>query len=353
MLRAGTDADRAAATWLAAQCNGMPEPVPFRRLVPGAAWLQIGGQRLAGLPLFDAPPGEVEGGLGHAGGGAAIGWLEVEPAAASLKGQAVEALRRSGGHAGLVLVTASRHGSLAPLNAPNFLAPFGPPVLQLPGGMAGLLRAAEGGGARLHVAAAHEPATTFNVVVALPGPPTPPLVVITPRTSWWTSVAERGGGIVAWLAALDAVRVAPRAGPALFVATGGHELGHLGLSSLFAARPQLSEAALWLHLGANLGAAGLGTTIIRSNVAGLGGHAASLLREAGQPESSIAIGHGAGGEAHDVMQRGGRFVSLIGTNPLFHAPEDRWPEAVDPPAVARIAAAAARLAVAAVSNHRA
>ncbi len=26
---------------------------------------------------------------------------------------------------------------------------------------------------------------------------------------------------------------------------------------------------------------------------------------------------------------GGRFVSLLGSNPWFHHPDDRWPESVD------------------------
>jgi hypothetical protein len=34
---------------------------------------------------------------------------------------------------------------------------------------------------------------------------------------------------------------------------------------------------------------------------------------------------------------------LVGTNRLFHLPEDRWPHAVDVPAIARIAAASARM----------
>jgi hypothetical protein len=339
ILRAGTDADRRAALWLAAQANGEVVPVPFSRFVPGEAWIEVVGRRLDGLPLFDAPPGEVSGPLGPAGGEAAIGWQQVAPAGASLKGQAVEALRRGAAHKALVLVPHARHGSLAPLNAPNFQSPFGPPVLQLPAVAAAVLRAAEGQQAWVRTEATREPAETFNVVVDLPGPPAPPLVVITPRTSWWHSVSERGGGIVAWLAALEAVRKAPRRRPALFVATGAHELGHLGLSALFERRPDLADAGLWIHLGANLGAAGEPRTTIRGNVPDVAARAIALLGAAAER------GEGAGGEAHDVMRRGGKFVSFIGANPLFHAPEDRWPLSVDLPAAARIAAAAAALAV--------
>jgi hypothetical protein len=36
-------------------------------------------------------------------------------------------------------------------------------------------------------------------------------------------------------------------------------------------------------------------------------------------------------------------VTLVGSNPLFHLPQDRWPHAVDAAAIARIATAAAGL----------
>jgi hypothetical protein len=42
---------------------------------------------------------------------------------------------------------------------------------------------------------------------------------------------------------------------------------------------------------------------------------------------------------------GGRYLTLVGSNPLFHLPEDRWPHAVDTDAVTGIAAAAAALVV--------
>jgi hypothetical protein len=35
----------------------------------------------------------------------------------------------------------------------------------------------------------------------------------------------------------------------------------------------------------------------------------------------------------------------VGTNPLFHLPQNRWPHAVDIEAVTRVAAAAASLVV--------
>ena len=49
------------------------------------------------------------------------------------------------------------------------------------------------------------------------------------------------------------------------------------------------------------------------------------------------------GETRDIHRAGGRYLTLVGSNPLFHLPEDRWPHAVDTDAVTGIAAAAAAL----------
>jgi hypothetical protein len=45
-----------------------------------------------------------------------------------------------------------------------------------------------------------------------------------------------------------------------------------------------------------------------------------------------------------VHRGGGRYVSIIGRNALFHNPADRGPEAVDLEAIARFAAAFSAIA---------
>ena len=68
------------------------------------------------------------------------------------------------------------------------------------------------------------------------------------------------------------------------------------------------------------------------------------LTEAGQPpdvmapETLVPVG-----ETRDIHLMGGRYVTLFGTNPLFHLPQDRWPHAVDVPAIERFAAGAAAM----------
>src|SRR6185503_11699166 len=75
----------------------------------------------------------VEGALGPCGEDCAIGYLDLPPNAASIKGMSLEKLRRETRHAALVIATRVAGESLAPINAQYFHAPFGPPVLQVAG----------------------------------------------------------------------------------------------------------------------------------------------------------------------------------------------------------------------------
>jgi hypothetical protein len=58
------------------------------------------------------------------------------------------------------------------------------------------------------------------------------------------------------------------------------------------------------------------------------------------------VTHVPSGETRDIHRAGGRYVTLVGSNRLFHLPQDRWPHAVDVAAIARIAAGAASLVTA-------
>ena len=57
-----------------------------------------------------------------------------------------------------------------------------------------------------------------------------------------------------------------------------------------------------------------------------------------------------GGEAEVVHRCGGRYVSVIGSNALFHNPEDRGPKAVDLSVIARFTKAFAAIAETLVAN---
>ena len=51
------------------------------------------------------------------------------------------------------------------------------------------------------------------------------------------------------------------------------------------------------------------------------------------------------GETRDIHRVGGRYLTLVGSNPLFDLPEDRWRHAIETDAVTGIATAAAALVV--------
>jgi hypothetical protein len=165
------------------------------------------------------------------GGPATIGFMEMDPAAASQKDMPFARARREVGHAALVIALRTLGDGLAPLNAPHIADPFGPPVLQVAGQDAALLQrlAREGVPVRVTVTGTRATGQSANVLASLPGGSLSPLVVMTPRTSWWASTAERGGGVLTWLEVLAALGAAPRRRPVHLAATCGHELGHVGL----------------------------------------------------------------------------------------------------------------------------
>ncbi len=355
--RAGSENDRDSAAWLrdlaaAAGAEAALMPIGFARFLPGPSEIAIAGRGIPGLPLFDGGTtdgGGVVGTLGPIGSAAPLGFVEMEPRAASLPGNAFARARRDSGHKAIIVALRTLPDSLAPLNAHDTTKPFGPPVLQVAGREADFLAqcAADGRPARVAVTGFRGAARSANVRAALTGDD-PPLVLLTPRTSWYTSTAERGGGILAWLEALRALAGAKRKRGVVALATCGHELGHIGAHRAFAAEPELAEdSALVIHLGANLGCARAEKLVVRSNVSGLAERMTAKLVAAGHPAAPIetVTGGKANGEAHEIEERGGRYLSLIGDNPWFHAPEDRWPISVDVPRATAIVRAVAAMAV--------
>jgi hypothetical protein len=348
--RTATAGDDAGAAWLAAEASALGaavslEPFALDRLDPAQCFLEIGGERIAAVPVFDAPATDKAGIAGSLGSDIAV--AELSPR--SVYSGDYERLRRGGLHRGVVIVCAGEQPGLGLLNAENFRAPYGAPAIHVASEARGAVLAAGAAGApaRLVTCSRRTRATARNVVAALAGGGGgPPLVVMTPRSSWWQSTAERGGGIVCWLECLRALlAAAPAACPVVFAATSGHELGHLGLDDFVTRRPGCEECASWVHWGANIGAAG-GDLSVMSTSEDLRALAAAELATAGQAPALAPPTTVPSGETRDIHKKGGRYLTLVGSNPLFHLPQDRWPHAVDLAAVAAIAEAAARIVLA-------
>jgi hypothetical protein len=358
--RTGTTGDEAGAIWLAHEAAGLgaevsTEVFELGRLDPVACYLELDGERIPAVPAFDAPAtgaGGVTGTLSL--GGHDEGILVAKLTPRSVYTGEYERLRRDAAHRALVMVCTGEPPGMGLLNAEGFRNPYGAPAIHVPSEasetvLAGAARAAS---ARVVAENRYVPAAARNVVVAIGGVrrASPPVVVMTPRSSWWQSTAERGGGLVCWLESLRALIAAPPGCDVVFTANSGHELGHLGLDDFMARRPgwerPISEGgATWIHFGANIGAAG-GELSVQSASDDLRQLAETELARAGRAPDVVAPKTlVSSGETRDIHRAGGRYVTLVGSNPWFHLPQDRWPHAVDADAVTRIAAAAAALVV--------
>jgi hypothetical protein len=335
--RTGTAEDHASAAWLVREVEALGatatlETFTLARVDPVACRIEGADFRIEAVPVFDSPPTPHDGVTGD------IRVVPLSPWAVYTRDY--RTLRRTSGHDGLVIVCTGAQPGLGLLNAEHFNEPYGAPAVHVadapPGPVTRLIN-------HYRVTRAEAP----NVVVTLPGRDRsrPPVVVMTPRSSWWHSTSERGGGLVCWLETLRALIAAPPLCDVVMTANSGHELGHLGLDAFLARRPgwDAAGAAVWVHYGANIGATG-GALSIQSADEPLRRAMHQALVRAGAPPVTLApVTQVPNGETRDIHRGGGRYVTLVGSNPLFHLPSDRWPDAVDVPAIERIAAGAAAM----------
>jgi hypothetical protein len=347
--RTGTEVDRVSGDWLMAQVReaGLEparEVFELSRVDPVAASVSAAGRRVEGLPLFDgaftAAEG-VRGRLGPLGSSAEIGLAEAPPntSGAGALGQA----RRENRHSAIVLVTRGGRPGLCPNNAESFLHPFGPPVVQVSSEEKPWLDdlARSGSDAVVVAQAKRSPAEAFNVAASIAGADKslPPLVIMTPRSGWWTCASERGGGIACWLELIRALRGTKPARDVLFVASSGHEIGQRGIEIYAERRPALiMHSRAWIHFGANIGAAQDPGNTIQASDDEMEAVMAKAMQAAGLSiDRRVPRGTVPGGEAGVVHRGGGRYMSIIGRNALFHNPADRGAEAVDVNVIARFA----------------
>lgn len=355
--RTGTAGDRQSADWLSAQAKALgarlqSESFTFDRIDPLDCYAELGGKRIAGLPLFDATFTDATGNIGRLGmfgSDAEIGLIELPPSAEYTPNY--EQMRRASRHHSLIVLTKGARPGLCPINGAWFKTPFGAPTLQVSSEHSEWLKQQAQAGTTVKVVAQVKRTRTqaFNVVATINGRNSKlaPLVVMTPRSGWWHSTSERGGGLVCWLETMRALVAAKPARPAIFVASSGHELGHLGLETFIEHRPQLvKQAHIWIHYGANIGAIGATNRIQAAD------DELESLAVAALTQANIAINDKAQrgvvpfGEAGNIHRGGGRYLSLLCPgSPLFHHPEDRWPNAVDAAVVARYAETFARVVV--------
>jgi hypothetical protein len=357
--RTATIVDNASADWLRQLANvaggdAHLNAFALRQVDIRAAYLEVEGQRIEGVPLFDGGfTGDtgIVGTLGSAESSADIALVTIDSAGVGTEGRALDSVRRSGTHRAIVAVTTTETPGLTLSNAVSFANPYGIPVLQVSSEHQARLKELAAAGARVsYVAAAvRNPGEAMNVVVTVAGrrPDLPPLVVMTPRSGWWQCASERGGGLACWMESIRAVSAAKPARPAIFIASSGHELGHYGLDAFLKEHQTLiKDAAAWIHLGANIGAAG-GQMRLQASDDEIEARMVRALEEASATvRQRVPRGTVPAGEARNIHVGGGRYVSLLGSGKFFHTQQDRWPAAVDVDAITRYAQAVSGLAVA-------
>jgi hypothetical protein len=348
--RTGTEVDAQSAAWLAntlVEMGAQPtlEEFAFERVEPLAANLQVDGQLIEGLPLFDAPAlhgGSLEGPLGAQGSASPVGvMISTSPA----PDPEYDAIRKNSAHQALVVITVGPAPGLQARNAGHYKQPFGVPVLQVGShNLDLLLSAAESKtNARLAIEIRRVAAKSANVVVRIPGAngALAPIVVTTPRTGWWNCSGERGGGIACWFEVLRSALAEPYAREGMFIAFAGHELDFLGIQMFLERHPNMPAAAhAWVHFGANVGAArGAAIRLSASRAEDLEAGRAALERHDVGPVGGPPAGTVIGGESHVAAGLGGRCVALLGGNELFHLESDRWPDNNDVQQIVKQAAA--------------
>jgi hypothetical protein len=349
--RTGTAVDQISGNWLANEVREiglapMREEFSLSRVDPVSASLVVNGRKVEGLPFFDGgftTSVGIRGRLGNLSSEASIGLTEIPPNAAETG--ALGDARRQNRHQAIVVITRGARSGFCPSNARTFLRPFGPPVLQVTSEEAPFLAdcARQGSEAVLTAHVERTQAQALNVVAAVSGTnkSMAPLAVMTPRSGWWWCASERGGGLACWLEIMRAIRDAKPVRDVLFVASSGHEIGQRGIDIFIERRPGIvSGAKAWIHLGANIGAAqGPGNRLQASDDEMESMMAEVMVKVGLRIDQRVPRGTVPGGEAESVHRGGGRYISIIGNNDLFHNTSDRGPEAVDLKVIERFASA--------------
>ena len=246
-------------------------------------------------------------------------------------------LARQDGADGIILVMGDPDGEIVLRNAERPLDPIELPVLQVAPNHAGPILDAIGSEATMIVDGGRLDAPAHNVIGSIPGadPHAAPVVLMTPKSGWYTCAAERGGGIAVWLEV--AGRIAAHSGRRTLnlVASSGHELHHLGLDHYIR---ELGDAAhdvhAWMHLGASIGSRN-GQSSYAASDDELFNLATDALNAQGIERQPFPVGSAGFGEARNIGEINGRFVSILGGHPYFHSPQDTYDRCIDPNSLAQ------------------
>jgi hypothetical protein len=341
--RTGTAGDHSTDDWLchALQTAGLTATIDtfdFERLDVHECHVDIASQRIPGVPMFDAGstgPEPIEGQLGKE-----ILCSTFAPFDAHPTTLATQSVRKESNCRALIAISAGQLpdnqfsvvDGLALVNAESYRKPWGPPVVQVSSEYGDVLRrgASQQEPASVLVDTTRAQATANNIGALIAGRDATarPIVIMTPKSAWWTCTAERMGGICAWLALARHFASNPPRHDILFTANTGHELSHLGLDHFLHSRADLS-AEFWLHLGANFASRNSEVRLQASSEPFMRLLSEHLNRQDVGSMHQTPVGTRPAGEARNIYDLGGQYLSILGSNRWFHHPDDRWPNTID------------------------
>lgn len=290
--RSGTPGDKAVSDWIASRFRSFGleasvEEWTFPRFVPRTASLTVGEFAPKTFPLYYSGrtgPGGVTAPLVDVGLGTPADFQRTPvagrtvlvdvPLALGFFAPTLAGALNSAANGGAVGVVASVRGPLNEIVAQNADSRTG--LCSLPTVVVGkedgaALRAHAGEAATLVLDAGYEDGSALddagepiigrsqNTIGVLPGSGDDVIVVGTPVNGWFSTAAERGGGVggLLTLARFFAEAAASRPLPQtlVFIATGGHEVGFLGLERFIKAHPDLvPRMTTYVHMGASIAA---------------------------------------------------------------------------------------------------
>ncbi|MEQ9491269.1 MAG: hypothetical protein RIM72_19985 [Alphaproteobacteria bacterium] len=327
--RTGTDADATTADWLADRLSalgGTVERQPFSfNYFDHDVTLTANGHPVGSLPLYYSCLGRLDTDrvftarlpLDHEDGAK-------DPIPALCKLALAEKAEA------LVLVTVGDTGGLVAINRPSTIVGTLPVVL-----VAGRdLDRLRHGGLRLSYTAALERRTACNVIARFGDPDAARRIVLTtPFSGWFSCAGERGAGIAVLLGLIESLR---ETHAFTVIAATGHELMYRGgeiAAATYGAPPDFV-----LHLGSCVATTeGQLDAVLHAPDANAGPVAEALapmqvrLHRPDAPDAAESWV----GESRCWAGRPSRMLSIAGTSPDFHTPEDTPDRATGPDMLAR------------------
>lgn len=248
------------------------------------------------------------------------------------------------GAVGVVAAVQAPRNLIAAANAESEAGLCGLPVLFVGAEDGRALRARSGQNFSFTLDADYGEGESANVVVTIPGQSRDTLIVGTPVNGWFSTASERGSGVgsLLTLARHYAARFAskPPAKTLVFLFTGGHEVGFLGLQRYIDAHPDvLADTYAYVHLGASVAGAyyfekpdgsiasapiadPARTLYVSENPPLQQLVSARQLQSGLLPAQSVLPSVSNPGEQRRMYARGVPIVSISGTTLFFHTEAD-------------------------------